>query len=132
MEAASDSQTSEPADSEREEAKSYYYPPDEDEPQEIREMEERFRQAVEQNRKLYGIPVFRHESGARGFSRDTTGLDNDIKTEARVLGESPAVDAAAVNSLLDSVKRDPPTLPRKRDQYSEHIIIESNGEEAGL
>lgn len=132
MEAASDSQTSEPADSEREEAKSYYYPPDEDEPHEIREMEERFRQAVEQNKKLYGVPVFRHESGTRSFSQDAADLDRDMKAEARVLGEAPAIDSAAVNRLLNSVKRDPPTLPRKRDQYSEHIIIESNGEEAGL
>jgi hypothetical protein len=126
MEETTEHRTSEPEDSAREEAKSYYYPPDEDEPQEIREMEERFRQAVEQNRKLYGVPVFRHESGARGFSRDTADLDNDIKTEARVLGEAPAVDAAEVNSLLDSVRHDPPPLQRKRDKYPEHITVDGN------
>ena len=95
-------------------------------------MEERFRQAVEQNKKLYGVPVFLHESGTRSFSQNAADLDKDMKAEARVLGEAPAIDSAAVNRLLNSVKRDPPTLPRKRDQYSEHIIIESNGEEAGL
>ncbi|MCR4623036.1 MAG: recombinase family protein [Clostridiales bacterium] len=126
MEETTEHRTSEPEDSAREEAKSYYYPPDEDEPQEIREMEERFRQAVEQNRKLYGVPVFRHESGARGFSRDTADLDNDIKTEARVLGEAPEVDASEVNSLLDSVRHDPPPLQRKRDIYPEHITVDGN------
>jgi DNA invertase Pin-like site-specific DNA recombinase len=126
MEENTERQTSEPENSAHEEAKSYYYPPDEDEPREIREMEERFRQAVEQNKKLYGVPVFRHESGTRGFNRDIADLDIDIKTEARVLGAAPAIDMAAVNRLLDSVRHDPPPLQRKRDQYPEHITVDSN------
>lgn len=52
----------------RDDAKSYYYPPDEDEPEEIRDMEERFTQAVEMNRRFFGTPVFMHESGLRGIS----------------------------------------------------------------
>ena len=57
-------------------ARSYYYPPDEDEPQEIREMEEKFQQAVEKKRRASEHPF----SGiSRGFAalgrkhRETNG-----------------------------------------------------------
>ena len=59
---------------EREDAKSYYYPPDEDEPQEIRDMEEKFQQAVEVSKKLFGTPAFQHESGVRGWSAEGCSL----------------------------------------------------------
>ncbi len=55
----------EAADAEREDAKSYYYPPDEEEPQEIHNMEQKFQEAVEMNRKIFGTPppaFFRHTS----------------------------------------------------------------------
>ena len=68
---------------EREDAKSYYYPPDEDEPQEIRDMEEKFRQAVEVNMKQFGTPVFQYSPGVRGLS--PTDEEWDMMAEARPL-----------------------------------------------
>ena len=64
---------------EREDAASYYYPPDDDEPQEIRDMEERFMQAVEVGRKTFGEPAFKHESGMRSIPADS---EWDMMTEA--------------------------------------------------
>ena len=43
--------------------KSYFYPPeDDDEPQEIKDMEEKFQKAVEVNKKIFGVPAFEHTS----------------------------------------------------------------------
>lgn len=53
--------------------KSYFYPPEEDdEPQEIREMEEKFQRAVEINKKIFGVPAFEHQSSMRGFIHGNT------------------------------------------------------------
>ena len=115
------------ADGDREDAKSYYYPPDEDEPREIMEMEEKFRQAVELNKKLFGTPVFRHDPGLRGFSADIT--ESDLQAEARPLGKAPRVDADAVDELLKSIMNDPPVLPYKPGPFPEHINADNENEE---
>ena len=106
-----------PADEEHDEAKSYYYPPDEDEPQEIREMEEKFQQAVDLNKKLFGTPVFQHEEGIRKLCSDTTGDDWEMLTEARPLDISHTVDAETVDSLLLEIIDDPPVLPPQSQEY---------------
>ena len=92
---------------EREDAASYYYPPDDDEPQEIRDMEERFMQAVEVGRKTFGEPAFKHESGMRSIPADS---EWDMMTEARPLDVTHTVNADDVDDLLLAIMNDPPAL----------------------
>ena len=106
-----------PDDEEHDEAKSYYYPPDEDEPQEIREMEEKFQQAVDLNNKLFGAPVFQYEEGIRKFCSDTSGDNWEMLTEARPLDISHTVDAETVDSLLLEIIDDHPVLPPQSQEY---------------
>ena len=115
---------------EREDAKSYYYPPDEDEPQEIRDMEEKFQQAVEVNKKLFGTPAFQHDSGVRGLSAESSDEEWDMMVEARPLDITHTVDAGTVDDLLLEIMDDPPVLPQSQEAYpGEPIVIESTGEE---
>lgn len=93
---------------EREDAASYYYPPDDDEPQEIRDMEERFIQAVEVGKKTFGEPAFKHESGMRSIPADS---EWDMMTEARPLDITHTVNASDVDDLLLAIMNDPPALP---------------------
>lgn len=114
---------------ERDDGKSYYYPPDEEEPQEIRDMEEKFRQAVEVNKKLFGTPVFRHEPGVRGLSSDVSGDGWDMLVEARPLDISHTVDAGSVEDLLLEIMDDPPVLPQQPAPYPDSVVIEAESEE---
>ena len=123
-------QEAEAAADQREDAKSYYYPPDEEEPQEIKDMEEKFQQAVEANKKLFGIPVFRHESGARGLGSVGDGGEWDMMTEARPLDITHTMDTGVVDDLLLEIMEDPPTLPQSSPAFSaDAIVVESTGEE---
>jgi hypothetical protein len=106
-----------PADEEHDEAKSYYYPPDEDEPQEIREMEEKFQQAVDLNNKLFGTPVFQYEEGIRKLCSDTSGDDWEMLTPARPLDITHTVDAKTGDNLLLEIIDDPPVLPPQSQEY---------------
>ena len=121
------------AEEQREDAKSYYYPPEEDdEPQEIRDMEERFQKAREQNRKIFGEPVFQHTSNMRGFSgKKDTGVW-DMLIEARPLDVDHRVDDKTVASLFQEIKENPPELPREALSYdvtglaSAEVIVEED------
>ena len=115
------------AEEKREEAKSYYFPPDEDEePQEIRDIEERFQKAREQNRKIFGEPVFQHTESIRGF--DSRGGDGgwDMLVEARPVDIDHRVDEGKVASLFQEIVEDPPELPREEYEYDE--VIDAAGE----
>ena len=105
------------APTEHDEAKSYYYPPDEEEPQEIRDMEEKFQKAVEINRMLFGTPIFQYEPGIRAIIPDMTAEDWDMMTQARPLDITHTVDANSVDDLLLEIKYDPPVLPEPRREY---------------
>lgn len=114
----------------REDAKSYYYPPDEDEPQEIRDMEEKFQQAVEVNRKLFGTPAFQHNSGVRGLGAESSDDEWDMMVEARPLDITHTVDADAVDDLLLEIMDDPPILPRNLETYpGEPVVVDATVEE---
>ena len=106
----------------KEEAKSYYYPPDEDEPQEIRDMEEKFQMAVELNRKMFGTPVFLHESGVRGLNAGIREGFWDMLVEARPLDITHTVDEAMVDDLLQEIREDPPVLPTSREPQMDGTI----------
>lgn len=115
---------------EREDAKSYYYPPDEDEPQEIRDMEEKFQQAVEANKRIFGTPAFQHNSGVRGLGTESSDEAWDMMVEARPLDITHTVDADTVDDLLLEIMDDPPVLPRNPEAYpGEPIVVESTVEE---
>ena len=108
----------------RDNAKSYFYPPEEDaEPQEIREMEERFQKLKEQNKKIFGEPVFQRVNSARGFEEQSEGEIWDMLIEARPLDINHTVDPGEVHSLLKEIKEDPPRLPMDPG------IIEVEGDE---
>ena len=114
---------------EREDAKSYYYPPDEDEPKEIRDMEDKFERAVEANRRYFGTPVFMHESGVRGVSGDITDGEWDMMIEAKPLDITHTVDESTVDDLLSGIMDDPPQMPAPKREYPEEPIT-VDGEEA--
>ena len=93
--------------------KSYFYPPEDDEePQEIKDMEEKFQKAVEMNKKIFGIPAFEHESNVRGFSQGDTW---DMMIPARPLDITHKVESATVDDLFDQILNDPPKIPIKKD-----------------
>lgn len=109
---------------EQEEAKSYYYPPDEDEPEQIRDMEEKFQQAVELNKKQFGTPVFIHNPGIRSLG-DTGDESDDVwgmMIEARPLDITHTVDANTVDTLFEEIKQNPPTLPQNTSSLLQEPI----------
>ena len=98
--------------------------------QEESHMEERFQQAVEANKKLFGVPVFRHESGVRGLGEVGDGGEWDMMTEARPLDITHTMDTGVVDDLLLEIMEDPPTLPQSSPAFSaDAIVVESTGEE---
>ena len=102
---------------EKAEGTSYYYPPDDDEPQEIKDMEERFQQVIETNKKIFGVPAFEHSTNIRGFeNKGSIESDEwDMMTPARALDIDHRVDEEIVSSLLDQVRENPPTIPMETD-----------------
>ena len=107
----------------REDAKSFYYPPDEDVPQEIQEMEEKFQQAVEANKKIFGTPVFEHDSSIRGFGSESSEDGWDMMMEARPLDITHKVDAEALDDLLMEIMEDPPAMPEAKPIYPQPTIV---------
>ena len=94
--------------------KSYFYPPEDDEePQEIKDMEEKFQKAVEINKKTFGVPAFEHQSTMRGFVQGETW---DMMTPARPLDINHKVDSNTVDELFLQVLDNPPTLPVENDR----------------
>lgn len=123
------------AGEQREDAKSYYYPPeDDDEPQEIRDMEERFQRVREQNRKIFGEPVFQHTSAMRGFAEQDGDGEWDMLIEARPLDIDHRVDDDTVASLFQEIVADPPELPGESLPYdvidaTDMVSAETAGED---
>ena len=123
-ETPSESESAEP-----EEAKSYYYPPDEDEPQEIQKLEDKFNQAVEVNKKLFGDPVFLYESNARSPVSEKDNSSLDMTAQALPLDVTHTIDKEKVDGLLLKIKENPPPLPQINKSFSgETITIENNSE----
>ena len=123
------------AEDRREDAKSYFYPPEDDEePQEIHDMEERFRKAREQNMKIFGEPVFRHEESMRGFENTSGSGKWDMLMEAKPIDIDHRVDEESVENLFLEIMDDPPVLqqtPREDviDSASTEEVIDVNDEE---
>lgn len=105
-----------------EDAKSYFYPPDEEEPEEILELEERFLRAVENNQKIFGTPVFEHDSSFRVLNGETADGHWDMLAEAKPLDIQHTVDTAAVDGLLLEIMDDPPPLLLNKGVFPGEII----------
>ena len=104
------------------EAKSYYYPPDED--KEIEVIEEKFFRAVEQNKKMFGTPIMRYMSETRYPMGEF-----DIKTKAIPLDSTHTVDEKEIRELFDGIVKDPPKMREDRAGYTDENIIIDNTEE---
>ena len=102
--------------------KSYFYPPeDDDEPQEIKDMEEKFQKAVEVNKKIFGVPAFEHASNVRAFSQGETW---DMMTPARPLDIVHTVDSDTVDNLFEQIMNSPPTIPMENENsvLQAHVV----------
>lgn len=111
----------EAAEKQDENGKSFFFPPDKDEPQEIREMEERFQKIRERNRKIFGEPVFAHTGSMRGFDwQEESGGEWEMMAEARPLDIDHRVSGDTVDSLLKEIIDDPPKLPE--GAYAEDVV----------
>lgn len=110
-----------------EDAKSFYYPPeDDDEPQELMEIAEQVQREFEISKKIFGIPAFKHTSAFRSI--DGIGTWEEWLAPARPLDVSHRIDAQVIDSLLRDIKENPPELPQDKPVCTGGII-EANTEE---
>lgn len=108
-----------------EDAKSFYYPPEEDdEPQELIEIAEQVQQEIEISRKIFGIPVFKHNSSFRSI--DGSGTWDEWLAPARPLDASHKIGAQVIDNLLRDIKENPPELPQDKPRF---IIANSEEDE---
>ena len=110
-----------------EDAKSFYYPPeDDDEPQELMEIAEQVQREFEISKKIFGIPAFKHTSAFRSI--DGIGTWEEWLAPARPLDASHRIDTQVIDSLLRDIKENPPELPQDKPVCTGGII-EANTEE---
>lgn len=102
----------------KEEAKSYFYPPDDDEPQEIKDLEEKIEKALEKNRKNFGKPAFSYDGGFRSLE-DLT--EEDLMMEAVPMDKNHKLDSKDINDLFLEIMDDPPLI---RDVKSPILTVD--------
>ena len=83
-------------------------------------------QEIEISRKIFGIPVFKHNSSFRSI--DGSGTWDEWLAPARPLDASHRIDAQVIDSLLRDIKENPPELPQDKPVCTGGII-EANTEE---
>ena len=111
-----------------EDAKSFYYPPeDDDEPQELMEIAEQVQREFEISKKIFGIPAFKHTSAFRSI--DGIGTWEEWLAPARPLDASHRIDAQVIDSLLRDIKENPPELPQDKTVCTGGIIEANTKEE---
>ena len=104
-----------------EEAKSYFIPPDsDDEPEELTEIAEEVEKAVELNKKIFGIPAFKHTSTFRSI--DGNGTWEEWMAPARPLDSDHRYEADVVDEMLRKIQEDPPELPAEPECMSSDMI----------
>lgn len=91
----------------KEEAKSFFYPPDDDEPLEIRELEEKIEKAIEKNRKHFGEPAFQYRGGFRSMEGLT---EEDLMMEAVPMDKNHQLESTDIDDLLLAIIDDPPLI----------------------
>nr|MCR4762897.1 recombinase family protein [Lachnospiraceae bacterium] len=111
-------------------AKSYFFPPEEEEePQELAEIEEQVQKAIELNKKIFGTPVFKHTSTFRSI--DGNGSWEEWLAPARPLDTNHRYEPDEVDAMLRSIQEDPPELPQE-DTYNRIVdatVTADTGEE---
>ena len=110
----------------QEDAKSYYYPPDADEPQEIRNLEQKIEQIKETNKRIFGTPFPLHASSLRTLNGEGDDSEGDILAEAVPLDIAHTVDEAQVDDLMLEIMENPPTLPVNLSGQNERIEEEAH------
>lgn len=117
-------QAQERADKLAEEAKSYFIPPDSDEePEELTEIAKEVEKAVELNKKIFGIPAFKHTSTFRSI--DGNGTWEEWMAPARPLDTNHRYDAEIVDEMLRRIQEDLPELPSEQE-FSDSDMIEAS------
>ena len=86
-------------------------------------------QAVEQNKRHFGTPVFQHIPGLRGLAAETSEDEWDMMIEARPLDITHTVDVEIVDDLLREIKESPPEMPQPKEMYPEEIIVSGENKE---
>lgn len=114
-----------------EDAKSYFFPPDKDEPEELVELAEQVQKAMELNQKIFGMPAFKHTSTFRSI--DGIGNWEEWLAPARPLDTSHRFDADVVDELLREIQSDPPEPPKEEinensDMIETVITVHTGGE----
>lgn len=110
------------AEEQNDDARSFYYPPEEDdEPQELIEIAEQVKKELEINKKIFGIPAFKHTSAFRSI--DGIGTWEEWLAPARPLDKSHRIDTGVIDSLMRDIKENPPELPKEKTEN----IIETEG-----
>lgn len=114
-------QVQEQAERMEEEAKSYFFPPEEDEePEELAEIAEQVQKALELSKKIFGTPAFRHTSTFRSI--DGEGSWEEWLAPARPLDTNHRYDAEEVDDMLRNIQEDPPELPQEPPPEHKDII----------
>ena len=87
-------------------------------------MEERFQKAREQNKKIFGEPVFQ-QSSVRGFDEGTNEGGWDMMVEAKAVDIAHRIDAGKVEELFQSIVDDPPELKAEKEHevYGEFVYV---------
>lgn len=102
-------------------ARSFFFPPEDDEePQELMEIAEQVQQAIEINKKIFGIPAFKHTSAFRSI--DGIGTWEEWLAPARPLDASHKIDTNVINDLLRDIKENPPELPQEKPVYTDEFV----------
>ena len=98
-----------------EDTKGIFYGPEDEEPQPIAEMEEKFREMREQENKLYGTPAFQYQGNIRGFEtpEDDSGVW-DMLAPACPLDHDHSVDKETVEEMLQEIVNNPPQIQQKK------------------
>ncbi len=109
-----------------EDTKGIFYGPEDEEPQPIAEMEEKFREMREQENKLYGTPAFQYQGNIRGFEtpEDDSGVW-DMLMPACPLDHDHSVDKETVEDMLQEIVNNPPQIQqkKKREDILADVII---------
>ena len=91
-------------------------------------MAEQVQKALELNKKIFGIPAFKHTSTFRSI--DGNGTWEEWMAPARPLDTNHRYDAEVVDEMLRKIQEDPPELPAE-PEYMDNEIIEASITDAG-
>ena len=89
-------------------------------------MAERVQQELEANKKIFGIPAFRHTSAFR--SVDGEGTWEEWLAPARPLDSDHKFDNKVVDDLLQEILDDPPEMPAEKDSSEDTSVVDAEKE----